>query len=41
VLVKGSRAARTEEVIEHFDLRHSPATPKAGAGGSFVIRHSL
>jgi UDP-N-acetylmuramyl pentapeptide synthase len=40
VLVKGSRAARTEEVIEHFDLRHSPATPKAGAGGSFVIRHS-
>jgi UDP-N-acetylmuramoyl-tripeptide--D-alanyl-D-alanine ligase len=40
VLVKGSRAARTEEVIEHFDLRHSSATPKPAAGGSFVIRHS-
>jgi UDP-N-acetylmuramoyl-tripeptide--D-alanyl-D-alanine ligase len=40
VLVKGSRAARTEEVIEHFNLRHSPATVKPGAGGSFVIRHS-
>jgi hypothetical protein len=24
VLIKGSRAARTEEVIEQFRLRHSP-----------------
>ena len=24
ILIKGSRAARTEEVIEHFSLRHSP-----------------
>jgi UDP-N-acetylmuramoyl-tripeptide--D-alanyl-D-alanine ligase len=23
ILIKGSRAARTEEVIEHFRLRHS------------------
>jgi UDP-N-acetylmuramoyl-tripeptide--D-alanyl-D-alanine ligase len=36
ILIKGSRASRTEEVIEHFGLRHSPATPKAGVGGSFV-----
>jgi len=37
ILIKGSRAARTEEVIEQFGLRHSPATPKPGVGGSFVI----
>lgn len=28
VLIKGSRAARTEEVIEQFELRHSPARQK-------------
>ena len=37
ILIKGSRVARTEEVIEQFRLRHSPATPKPGVGGSFVI----
>jgi len=40
VLIKGSRAARTEEVIEQFDLRHSLATPEPGEGGSLIIRHS-
>jgi len=40
VLIKGSRAARTEEVIEQFDLRHSFATPEPGKGGSLIIRHS-
>ncbi len=37
ILIKGSRVTRTEEVIEQFGLRHSPATPKPGVGGSFVI----
>ena len=37
ILIKGSRVARTEEVIEQFGLRYSPATPKPGVGGSFVI----
>jgi UDP-N-acetylmuramoyl-tripeptide--D-alanyl-D-alanine ligase len=37
VLVKGSRLARTEEVIEHFALGHSPAIPKRNAGGSLLI----
>jgi UDP-N-acetylmuramoyl-tripeptide--D-alanyl-D-alanine ligase len=36
ILIKGSRASRTEQVIEHFAVRHSPATPKPGVGGSFV-----
>src|SRR5207302_4368953 len=28
VLIKGSRLARTEDVIEQFGIHHSPATPK-------------
>jgi len=36
VLIKGSRLARTEDVIEQFGIHHSPATPKPGVGGSFV-----
>jgi len=37
VLIKGSRLARTEDVIEQFGIQHSPATPNPGVGGSFVI----
>jgi UDP-N-acetylmuramoyl-tripeptide--D-alanyl-D-alanine ligase len=37
VLVKGSRSARTERVIDEFVVRHSPAAPKRCQGGSFVI----
>ncbi len=37
VLIKGSRSARTEQVIEQFVIRHSPAMPKPGKGGSLVI----
>jgi UDP-N-acetylmuramoyl-tripeptide--D-alanyl-D-alanine ligase len=36
VLIKGSRSSRTEEVIDHFGLRRSPATPNPGRGGSLV-----
>jgi UDP-N-acetylmuramoyl-tripeptide--D-alanyl-D-alanine ligase len=36
VLIKGSRAARTEEVIEHFGARHSPAASQLRGGGSRV-----
>jgi len=36
ILVKGSRSARTEQVIEAFEHRHSLAAPKPGEGGSVV-----
>jgi UDP-N-acetylmuramoyl-tripeptide--D-alanyl-D-alanine ligase len=36
VLIKGSRAARTEEVIEHFGARHSPAATQLRGGPSLV-----
>src|SRR6266853_1987951 len=36
VLIKGSRAARTEEVIGHFALCYSLAAPQRREGGPFV-----
>jgi UDP-N-acetylmuramoyl-tripeptide--D-alanyl-D-alanine ligase len=36
ILIKGSRAARTEDVIEHFGARRSPAAPQLRGGGSLV-----
>src|SRR5947208_5685128 len=36
ILVKGSRSARTEQVIEAFEHHHSLATPKPGEDGSVV-----
>ena len=36
ILVKGSRSARTEQVIEAFEHHHSLATPKPGEAGSVV-----
>ncbi|PYJ22202.1 MAG: UDP-N-acetylmuramoyl-tripeptide--D-alanyl-D-alanine ligase, partial [Verrucomicrobia bacterium] len=36
ILVKGSRSARTEQVIEAFEHRYSLATPKPGEDGSVV-----
>jgi UDP-N-acetylmuramoyl-tripeptide--D-alanyl-D-alanine ligase len=37
VLVKGSRTAHTEQVIESFELHHSATTPKPGESGSVVV----
>jgi UDP-N-acetylmuramoyl-tripeptide--D-alanyl-D-alanine ligase len=36
ILVKGSRSARTEQVIEDFERHHSLATPNLREGGAFA-----
>jgi UDP-N-acetylmuramoyl-tripeptide--D-alanyl-D-alanine ligase len=36
VLIKGSRAARTEQVIEQFEQRHSRTMPKTPVNGSIA-----